>query len=80
MLLERIADEARLVVADADLEIRRQGRLDLFELGQDAVDDVDGIGARLLSDLQADRRLAVDLVGLRGSPGRRPGRGRCRRT
>ena len=62
--LEGIADEARLVVPDADLEIRRQGRLDLFELGQDAVDDVDGIGARLLSDLQADGRLPVDLVGL----------------
>src|SRR5439155_17443521 len=43
-----------------DLEIRGQRRFDPIQSRHDRVDDGDGVGPGLLSDLQGNRRPAVD--------------------
>ena len=70
-VLERAADEARLVVADADLDVRRQRAPgSARSRSMHAVDDFDGVGARLLADLHADRRRAARAASRCGSPAR----------
>src|SRR5205814_823500 len=58
-VLERAADEPRLILADRDRDVRRQRRLDLVEARLHAIDDVDGVRAGLLPDLHRDRGDAV---------------------
>src|ERR1044072_6739060 len=60
---ERPSDEAGLIVADADLDVLRQLALNPLQLLLNAVDDFDGVGARLLTDLVADRRRAAQARG-----------------
>ena len=62
-VLEGSPDEAGLVVADADLDVLRQLGLNPLQLVLDPIDDLDGVGARLLADLDADRRRAAEAGG-----------------
>ena len=59
-LLERLADEPRLVARRLDLDVGRQRRLDPLEPREHAIDDRDGVGARLLADRHRDGVLAVE--------------------
>src|SRR5262249_32447386 len=56
-------DETRLIVADADLDVLWQALLDPGQPLAHAVDDLHGIGARLLADLHADRGRAAQARG-----------------
>ena len=58
-VFERSPDESRLVVADADLKILRQLRLNALEALLYAVDDFHRVRARLLANLHAERRRAA---------------------
>ena len=58
--VDRGHDELRLVAHDVHLPARGQLRAQLLDALLDAVDDLDGVGARLLADLQDHGGLAVD--------------------
>ena len=57
---DRRLDELRPVAHDAQLIAWRQRRLDVRQPLFDVVDDLDGVGAGLLADLQQHGRIAVD--------------------
>jgi hypothetical protein len=62
-VFERPADEHRLVAAGVDGQIRRQGALDLFELGHHPVNHFDGVAAGLLADRNTNCRHATETGG-----------------
>src|SRR3712207_9504482 len=53
------ADEGALVVGDLRRRVRRQGRLELLELGAHAVRHLESVGGRLADDAEADGGPAV---------------------
>ena len=58
--MKRRFDKLRLVTRDDNLEVWRQERLNLRHALLDAVDDGDGVRARLLADAERDGRHAVE--------------------
>ena len=79
-LRQRAADEGRLVGGDADVDARRQRRVELGDRRAHAVGDVERVRLRLPDDAEADAGLAVDAdASSSPRPGRRSRRRRRRR-